>query len=181
MKAGHAVRRNVNDLYFMHWFVWLVCFISRKKNKRNWHSQSAWRIGATYCYNAFNRFYQVSCNCFSDCITSCIYGCKQMVAEFSLSYCNKLVAVCIGRNISDVDCVVYDKFSINKSSHSKPCKELENGMIIFINNGYYTFLQMKKTNKLTIVFLIKSYSLQQEPSLHSIRTWAIHARNRNIK
>ena len=34
----------LNHIYFLHWFVWIVSFISRKKNKRNRHTKSAWRF-----------------------------------------------------------------------------------------------------------------------------------------
>jgi hypothetical protein len=39
------------------------------------------------------------------------------------------VVVCFRRNISDADCIVYSKFSINKSSGCKSSEEFENGVI----------------------------------------------------
>jgi len=56
--------------------VWIICFIGRKKNERNRHTQSAWCIRATNCYNAFNRFYKAGCNCFDNCNTISLYSRK---------------------------------------------------------------------------------------------------------
>ena len=52
-----------------------------------------------------------------------------MVTELSISHWDELVAVCFCRNISDADCIVYSKLSINKSSGCKPCEKFENRVI----------------------------------------------------
>src|SRR5436190_13980341 len=129
MEADYFVRLYINHIYFMHRFVWLVCSFGRKKNKRNRHTQSIGCISKKYCNNAVNRFYKVSCNCFGHCIAAGIYGCQQMVAKFSLPDYNKLVAVCISRNINNVDCIVHSKLSIDKGGTGKPGQELENRVI----------------------------------------------------
>src|SRR5450432_3301101 len=125
METYNFIRRHINHIYFMHWFVWVVYFISRKKNQRNRHTQSVWRIGARYRYNTFYRFHKANCNGAGNCITVGIYGCKQMAAKFPLSNYNKLVVFCFSRNISDADCIVYSKLSINQSSNYKPGEEFE--------------------------------------------------------
>src|SRR5574339_942880 len=113
METDYFIRRNTYDIYFVHWFVWIVRFIGREKKKRNRYTKSAGRICATYCYNTFNRFYQACRVCFNNCMAISIYGCKQMVAEFSLSYNNKLVDVRFSRSNGDIDCIAYCKFPGN--------------------------------------------------------------------
>ena len=52
-KQIHFIWRYTHHFYFMHWLVWLISFISRKKNKGNWNPQSAGSICKKYCYHSF--------------------------------------------------------------------------------------------------------------------------------
>src|ERR1017187_7263486 len=128
METDHVIWCRINHFYFLCWLVWFICFIIRKKNKRNWYKKSFWRISKKHCNNAFNRFYKISCNGSGSCIATGIHSSQQMVAEFSISNYNKLVAVCDSCINGYYDCVGNYKFPGNKSSHSKSCEEFKNGI-----------------------------------------------------
>src|SRR5690606_15809487 len=125
METDHDVWCHTYHIYFLHWLVWPLCIICRKKDQRNWYSQSIGSICKQCGYYAFQRFFKACYTGNGHCNTCSMDGSGRMVAKLSVPHPSQCLDIYNRRIDNNAYSPLNYQFPGNKSGGCESCGEFE--------------------------------------------------------